>query len=62
MPNPRTRLSKARKRSRRTHDKVELPQLKTCQTTGEVHRYHNAYFQEGNMYYKGNLVIKAKED
>lgn len=61
MPNPRTRLSKARKRSRRTHDKVAIPQIAICQTTGEPHLYHHSYWVEGNMYYKGQLVIKSKE-
>jgi large subunit ribosomal protein L32 len=49
MPNPKWRHSKQRKRKRRTH----------CKTTGAMHIMHHAYWHEGNMYYKGNLVIQG---
>jgi large subunit ribosomal protein L32 len=63
MPNPKWRHSKQRKRKRRTHYKAETPQLGTCKTTGETHIMHHAYWHEGSMYYKGNVVIQgaAKE-
>lgn len=61
MPNPRNRHSKMRKRSRRGQDKVELPTLTTCKTTGEVHRRHHAYKHEGSLYHRGQLVVKGKE-
>jgi large subunit ribosomal protein L32 len=50
-----------RKRSRRTHDKVAMPTLSTCQTTGEVHLRHRAYKHEGSLYYNGQMIVKAKE-
>jgi large subunit ribosomal protein L32 len=59
MPNPKWRHSKQRKRTRRTHYKAETPQLGTCKTTGAMHIMHHAYWHEGNMYYKGNLVIQG---
>ncbi len=60
MPNPRNRHSRMRKRNRRGHDKVELPTLSTCKTTGETHLRHNAYTHEGSLFHKGLMVIKAK--
>lgn len=62
MAHPKSRISKQRKRKRRTHKKATLPTLSTCKTTGEVHRYHRAYWYEGAMYYKGQVVIPAAEE
>lgn len=62
MAHPKSKISKQRKRKRRTHKKAAVPHLATCPTTGEVHQYHRAYWLEGNMYYKGKVVIKADED
>ena len=61
MPNPRNRHSRMRKRSRRGQDKVELPTLSIDKTTGEVHRRHRAHKHEGSLYYKGMMIVKAKE-
>ena len=62
MAHPKSRISKQRKRKRRTHYKATAPTLTTCQTTGEVHQPHRAYSDsEGNMYYNGNLLVKAPE-
>lgn len=61
MAHPKSRLSKQRKRKRRTHKKAAVPQVATCQTTGEKHLYHRAYFDpEGNMLYRGKVVIPAE--
>lgn len=38
-----------------------MPQLTVCKTTGETHMMHRAYWHEGSMYYKGQMVIQAKE-
>jgi large subunit ribosomal protein L32 len=59
MPNPKWRHSKRRKRARRTHYKAETPQISTCKTTGEKHLYHRAYFVEGALFYKGQMVIEG---
>ncbi len=58
MAHPKSRISKQRKHKRRTHKKATPPQLAICKTTGEAHIYHRAHWSEGNMYYKGQLVIK----
>jgi large subunit ribosomal protein L32 len=60
MPNPRTRHSKRRSRARRTHYKAELPTIATCKNTGEVHRFHTAYTHEGNLFYKGKMIVQGK--
>ena len=62
MAHPKSKISKQRKRKRRTHYKATSPQIAICPTTGEPHQFHRAYWHEGNMYYKGQLVIKASEE
>jgi large subunit ribosomal protein L32 len=60
MPNPKWRHSKRRKRARRTHYKTEVPQIATCKTTGEPHLLHHAYKVDGNLYYRGQILVPAK--
>lgn len=63
MAHPKSKISKQRKRKRRTHYKIEAPQVATCATTGEPHLYHRAYYdEEGNMYYRGKIFIPAEEE
>lgn len=62
MAHPKSRISKQRKRKRRTHKKATAPTLATCPTTGEVHQYHRAFWHDGAMYYRGQVVIPADED
>ena len=61
MAHPKSRISKQRKRKRRTHYKTAVPNVVTCPTTGEPHLRHRAYWYEGNMYYKGKVVIAAED-
>ena len=60
MAHPKSRVSAQRKRKRRTHHKLDIPQLATCKTTGEAHVYHRAYEVDGALYYRGQVVIPAK--
>ena len=63
MAHPKSRISKQRKRKRRTHKKTAVPQVATCPTTGEKHLYHRAYYDdEGNMYYRGRVMVKVDEE
>lgn len=62
MAHPKRKISRTRRDKRRTHDKLTNPQLATCPTTGEVHRYHRAYYVDGALYYKGKLVHDAEID
>ena len=62
MAHPKSRISKQRKRKRRTHVKAAVPQVVTCTVTGERHLMHRAYNDEdGNTYYRGKILIKAPE-
>lgn len=60
MAHPKSRISKQRKRKRRTHKKLIAPNVAICPTTGEPHMRHTAYWYEGNLYYKGKVVIAAE--
>ncbi|MDH3652289.1 MAG: 50S ribosomal protein L32 [Saprospiraceae bacterium] len=62
MAHPKSRTSRARKRKRRTHKKIGTPQIAICRTTGEPHLYHRAYEVDGNLYYRGKLLVKAEEE
>ncbi len=62
MAHPKSRTSKQRKHKRRTHQKATVPQIATCTVTGEKHLYHRAYYDEdGNLYYRGKVLIQAEE-
>jgi large subunit ribosomal protein L32 len=63
MAHPKSRISKQRKHKRRTHKKAKMPHIATCSNTGERHLMHRAYYDlDGNMYYRGKLLIKAEEE
>ena len=62
MAHPKSRISKQRKRKRRTHKKIEAPHVAICAKTGEPHLWHRAYWHDGDMYYKGQVLIKAAEE
>ena len=60
MAHPKSRVSKQRKRKRRTHYKADAPTLSKCPTTGEVHRRHTAFKDaEGNLMYRGRVLVSA---
>ena len=63
MAHPKSRISKQRKRKRRTHYNTPIPQVPTCSVTGEKHLRHQAYWDdEGNMYYRGKVLVQAEEE
>lgn len=62
MAHPKSRISKQRKRKRRTHYKSEAPNVSICKTTGEPHMFHRAYWHDGDLYYKGRVVIKNEAE
>ena len=51
MAHPKSKISKQRKRKRRTHYVVGTPQIATCKTTGEPHLFHRTYEVDGDIYY-----------
>lgn len=63
MAHPKSRISKQRKRKRRTHYNAPIPQVSTCATTGEKHQFHRAYNDdEGNLMYRGKVLVRVEED
>ncbi len=59
MAHPKSRISKQRKRKRRTHVKAKAPHVMICQKTGEPYMFHRAYYHNGALYYKGQVVVEA---
>ncbi len=62
MAHPKSRISKQRKRKRRTHKKATPPQIAICRNTGEAHLFHRAYEHDGNLYYRGKILIEVLEE
>lgn len=62
MAHPKSKISKQRKRKRRTHYKAEIPQVSICKETGEAHQLHRAYYHGDDLYYRGKVLIKAEEE
>lgn len=60
MAHPKSKISKQRKRKRRTHYKAAVPQVSVCKSTGEAHQYHRAYMHDGDLYYKGQVLVKGE--
>jgi len=58
MAHPKSKISKQRKRKRRTHYKAEAPNVHVCEKTGEAHLRHRAYMHEGDLYYRGKVLVK----
>ncbi len=58
MAHPKRKISKTRRDKRRTHYKAIAKNVAICPTTGEPHLFHRAYVVEGNLYYKGKVIIE----
>lgn len=58
MAHPKSRISKQRKRKRRTHYKAETPQLSVCQNCGATTQYHRVCPECG--YYRGRQAIEKE--
>lgn len=65
MAHPKHRISQTRQAKRRTHYKIEAPNVATCPTTGQPHLFHHAHWHEDKLYYKGKVLMEkngGKED
>lgn len=62
MATPKRRTSKQRKRKRRTNTGAVTPQIQVCKNTGEPHIRHHAYWHDGDMYYRGQLIIRTQDE
>lgn len=60
MAHPKRKTSKSRRDKRRTHYKATPKQVAICPTTGEPHLWHRAYWHEGKLYYKGQVVLEKE--
>ena len=58
MAHPKRKISRTRRDKRRTHYKIEANNVAVCAKTGEPHLRHRAYVVDGNLYYKGIVVIE----
>lgn len=59
MAVPFRRTGKTAKRKRRTHYKLQAPNLVVCPNTGEFTLSHRVTPNSG--YYKGQLVLEKKQ-
>ncbi len=59
MAHPKRRHSSTRRDKRRTHDALTTKQLSVDSATGETHQAHRAHVYEGNLYYKGKVVVEG---
>ncbi|ADR23172.1 50S ribosomal protein L32 [Marivirga salinae] len=60
MAHPKRKISRTRRDKRRTHKKGTAKLLAICPTTGEAHLPHRAFWHEGKLYYKGNVVMEKE--
>jgi large subunit ribosomal protein L32 len=58
MPNPKRKLSRSRRDSRRATYKAPTNTIAKDTTTGEAHLYHRAHSLEAKIYYKGKVVME----
>jgi len=60
MAHPKRKISKTRRDKRRTHYKAEAPNVSICKETGAPHLFHRAYEINGDLYYKGKVIVAAR--
>lgn len=61
MAHPKHRISSTRQAKRRTHYKIEAPNVATCPTTGQAHLFHHAHWYEGKLYYRGKVLLEKAD-
>lgn len=62
MAHPKRKISRTRRNKRRTNINAPVPNVHVCKETGVSHLWHRAYYDDdGNLYYKGNLAIRAND-
>ena len=58
MAHPKRKISKTRRDKRRTHYKIKPKTIAVDPTSGEAHVYHRAHLVDGNLFYKGRVIIE----
>ncbi len=59
MAHPKQRHSTTCRDKRRSHDFGTPKQIAVDKMTGETHLYHRAHVHEGNLYYKGKMIVEG---
>ena len=59
MAHPKRKISKTRRDTRRAHDFGTPKHLGVDPQTGETHLYHRAHVHEGNLFYKGKMIVEG---
>ena len=59
MAHPKRRISTTRRDKRRSHDFGTPKTITTDPTTGEIHLRHRAHVFEGNLMYKGKMIVEG---
>jgi large subunit ribosomal protein L32 len=59
MAHPKRRHSTTRRDKRRSHDFITPKAITTDPTTGELHLRHRSHVFEGNLFYKGRMVVEG---
>ncbi|MCJ7772466.1 MAG: 50S ribosomal protein L32 [Desulfobacterales bacterium] len=60
MPVPKRKTSKSKRDKRRTHQKIDAPNVSACPECGEAKLPHHACPACGS--YKGRTVIETEEE
>ncbi len=60
MALPKRKISKSRRDKRRTHQKIDGPNLSTCAQCGEIKQPHHLCPECGT--YKGRTLVEEKEE
>ena len=60
MPVPKRKTSKSKRDKRRTHQKIDAPNVSVCPECGESKLPHHACLACGS--YKGRTVIETDEE
>jgi large subunit ribosomal protein L32 len=61
MPHPKRRKSKSKRDKRRAHNQAIFPQLNICILTKQIHLSHRAYWHEGVLFYRGQVIYQKAD-
>ena len=59
MAHPKRKISTTRRDTRRAHDFGTPKHLGVDPQTRETHQNHRAHVHEGNLYYKGKMIVEG---
>ena len=59
MAVQQNKKSPSKRGMHRSHNALNVPGIAVEPTTGEIHLRHRAHVFEGNLYYKGKMVVEG---